>query len=260
MIPAPFEYVRPASLEEALDALGEPDAQALAGGHSLLPLMKLRLARPSLLVDIGGLPLRGVALVGGEVRVGALSTWDDLAGAGGLLMPELSAVSECAASIGDVQVRNRGTVGGGVAHADPASDFPAVCLAFGARLRLRSASGERELPTTDFLLGPFTTALEPQELLVELAFPRPPQGSGSAYISIEHPGSGFALVGAAALVRADGSQTVALTGVAARPFVYEGSLDCIELLGDRFAPADYRRRLAEVVVRRALERAQARCR
>lgn len=264
MIPAPVRYHRAASLEDALDALAEPDARALAGGQSLVPAMKLRLARPSLLVDLGRLDLAGIEARAGELRIGALTTWDELARAEAAREPALAALAECAAGIGDLQVRNRGTVGGSVAHADPASDLPAVLIALGAWLRLRSREGERDLPVSDLFLGPFLTALRDGELIVEAAVPLPPAGSGSAYVSVEHPASGFALAGAAALVRPEGTAAVALTGIAARPLLLsEGedpgaALAEVEIVGDGFAPAAYRRELAAVVVARALERARAR--
>lgn len=264
MIPAPVRYVRPSSLDEALEALAEPDAKLLAGGQSLIPVLTLRIARPSLLVDIGHLDLAGVEESGGEVRIGALTTWDELAGAPALRRPALAAIAECAAGIGDLQVRNRGTLGGSLAHADPASDMPAVLLAFGAQLRVRSAGGERTLDADELFAGPFTTALGEEELLVEVVIPAPPPGSGSAYVSVEHPASGFALAGAAALVRPDGTDNVALTGVGSMPFRLPSGGDHInaiagaEIFGDRFAPAEYRRHLAGVVVRRALESARSR--
>lgn len=264
MIPAPVRYHRAASLEDALDALAEPDARALAGGQSLVPAMKLRIARPALLVDLGRLELDGIALGEDGLRLGALTTWDALARSAELARPELAALGECAAGIGDLQVRNRGTVGGSLAHADPASDLPAVLISLGARLRLRSREGERDLPVSDLFLGPFLTALREAELIVEVAVPVPPAGSGSAYVSAEHPASGFALAGAAALVRPDGTAAVALTGIAGRPCpLPEGeepgaALAGVEITGDRFAPAAYRRHLASVVVARALERARAR--
>ncbi len=270
MIPAPTRYLRPASLAEAVDALAEPDARALAGGQSLLPAMKLRLARPSLLVDIGRLPLGGIAAADGETRIGALATWRELAASPLFQRPELAAVAECAAGIGDLQVRNRGTLGGGLAHADPAADMPAVALALSARLVVHGPGGRRQLSCADLYLGPFTTALAPQELIVEVLVPEPPPGSGSAYVAVEHPASGFALAGACALVLPDGSTRLALTGVAGRPFLLtpgdgpealaavEEALAGAEVASDRYAPADYRRHLAGVVARRALARARAR--
>jgi aerobic carbon-monoxide dehydrogenase medium subunit len=161
-------------------------------------------------------------------------------------------------------VRNRGTLGGSLAHADPASDIPAVVLALGGGLRLRSPDGERTVDSGDFFLGPFMTALGPQELVTSAVFPVPPPGSGSAYISIEHPASGFAIAGAAALVHPDGSHTVAVTGVSDRPFLLASddepaqALARAESFGDHFCPAEYRRHLGVVAVGRALERAHAR--
>jgi carbon-monoxide dehydrogenase medium subunit len=174
------------------------------------------------------------------------------------------ALAECAAGIGDLQVRNRGTIGGSLAHADPASDLPAVLIAFGATLRLRSTEGERRVGAADFFLGPFTTTLSAGELITEVAIPVPPVGSGSAYVSVEHPASGFAVAGAAAAVRPDGTRTVAVTGVGGRPFLLPAdddpvaALENAEIFGDHFASAEYRRHLAAVVVHRALERAKQR--
>ncbi|MGH3134187.1 MAG: FAD binding domain-containing protein [Gaiellaceae bacterium] len=264
MIPARVEYVRASSLDEALNALAEPDAKLLAGGQSLLPVLKLRIARPSVLVDIGRLELGGIDTRDGELWIGALTTWDELAGAPELEQPALAAVSECAAGIGDLQVRNRGTVGGSLAHADPASDMPAVLLALGAWLVVGSPTGERTVGLAEFFHGPFTTALAARELITAVVVPAAPAGSGSAYVSVEHPASGFALAGAAALVGSDGSSTVAVTGVGSRPCLIPADDHTVEALaeaevyGDRFAPAEYRRHLAGVVVGRALERARER--
>lgn len=258
MIPASVDYVRPTSLEEALDALSDTDAKLLAGGQSLLPAMKLRIARPSKVVDIGGLDLDGIEERDGELAVGALVTWSELTQSEVLQRPALRAIAECAAGIGDLQVRNRGTLGGSLAHADPASDMPAVMLALGAHLRLRSTGGERTIDVSELALGPFMTSLTEGELITEIAIPVPPSGSGSAYAAVEHPASGFALAGAAALVTADGGSRVALTGVAATPFVLEGAIEDAELFGDRFAPVEYRRQLARTLVARAVELAQER--
>jgi carbon-monoxide dehydrogenase medium subunit len=259
VIPAPLAYVRPASLDEALEALGEPDARALAGGQSLLPVLKLRVARPSRLVDIGRLGLDGMELSDGELRLGALVTWDRLLQDGTPMLPALAAIDDCARHVGDLQVRNRGTIGGSLAHADPASDLPAVVLALGARLVLRSAGEERSVEARDFFLGPFTTALRQGELLTEIVVPVA-AGAGSAYVKVEHPASGFALAGAAALVHDDGSSVVALTGVGGHATIVpdDGALEGVEIYGDRFAPEEYRRHLAGVVVRRAVDEATAR--
>jgi carbon-monoxide dehydrogenase medium subunit len=264
VIPAAVRYLRAGTLEEAFDALAEPDAKLLAGGQSLIPILKLRVIRPSVLVDIGGLESSGVRRGVDGLGVGALTTWSELLDEAELREPAFGAVADCAARIGDLQIRNRGTIGGSLAHADPASDMPAVVLALGASLRLVSRDGERSVEAADFLVGPFTTVLRPGEILREIVFAEPPQGSGSAYAKVEHPASGFALAGAAALVRPDGSHSVAVTGVGASAFLLTAGADPNEALagaeiyGDELAPTEYRRRLAEVVVARALERARER--
>jgi carbon-monoxide dehydrogenase medium subunit len=263
VIPAPVEYARAADLEHALELLADPDARAIAGGQSLLPVMKLRIARPSLVVDLQRLPLRGIDAGGDDVRIGALTTWDELVSTTALGRPAYACIQECARGIGDLQVRNRGTIGGSLAHADPASDMPAVLLALGATVVLRSASGERTVPVSALFLGPFTTVLDQGELITDVIVPTPAPGSGSAYVSVEHPASGFALAGAAALAGPSGT-TVAVTGVTATPLLLPDAtatgdaLANVEVFGDRFAPEEYRRHLAEVVARRALELAQAR--
>jgi carbon-monoxide dehydrogenase medium subunit len=213
-------------------------------------------------VDISRLELSGVKERDGDLHIGPLTTW---AGLEGTALPRgLEAIAECAHGIGDVQIRNLGTIGGSIVHADPASDMPAVLLALGARLEVRSPEGNREVAIAEFLAGPFMTALGPQELVTGIAVPMPPPGSGSAYVSVEHPASGFAVAGAAALVTPD-SVTVAVTGVGAAPFVLTDrdrnvreAVAGAEVYGDRFASEEYRRELAVVVAERALEAAHAR--
>ncbi len=263
MIPASVRYERASDLEHALVLLGEPEAKALAGGHSLLPLMKLRVARPSLVVDISTLPLRGLEARDGALHIGPLTTWAELASAPELARPALAGIAECARGIGDLQVRNRGTIGGSLAHADPASDMPAVLLALEARLRLRSPGGERALPVAELFRGPFLTALEHGELITDVVVPVPAAGSGSAYVSVEHPASGFAIAGAAALAGPAG-EILAMTGIARVPFLLRGEDDLAEALrdadvfGDRFASAEYRRHVAATCARRAAELARTR--
>lgn len=278
MIPASFEYVRAASIDEAFAALAEPDAKAIAGGHSLVPMMKMRIARPSRLVDIAGLDFRGVRSNGGIV-IGALTTYDELTGSSApVRLPD--GLRECADSVGDVQVRNAGTVGGSIAHGDPASDFAAGVLAFEATLRLRSPSGTRELAASDFFVGPFTTALEQQELLTEIVVPEPAEGTGSAYVSVDDQASGYPITGAAVLARIDRERliscTIGITGFTAHPIraraLEEALLAnrprsaaalALELLPDAEIGVDdadlaYRRQIAAVVVARSLGHAIAR--
>jgi carbon-monoxide dehydrogenase medium subunit len=260
VIPAPTRYALATDVDHALQLLGETDAKVLAGGQSLIPVMKLRIARPSVVVDISRLELSGVEERDGDLHIGPLTTWAGLEGAA--LPRGLEAIAECAHGVGDVQVRNLGTIGGSIVHADPASDMPAVLLALGARLEVRSPEGNREVAIAEFLAGPFMTALGPQELVTGIAVPMPPPGSGSAYVSVEHPASGFALAGAAALVTPD-SVSVAVTGVGATAFVLADgdvreAVAGAEVYGDRFASEEYRRELAVVVAERALEAARAR--
>ena len=175
MIPSSFSYQRAGSVEEALSLASEhgDDAKFLAGGHSLLPLMKLRLAVPEVLIDIGRLrELRYVRDQDGHIAVGALTSYDELARSG-LLLSELPLLAHAAAQVGDPQVRHRGTIGGSLVHADPAADLPAVALALDATLVARGPSGPREIAAGDFFRSLFETALEPGELLTEIRFPKP---------------------------------------------------------------------------------------
>jgi carbon-monoxide dehydrogenase medium subunit len=269
MIPAAFDYVRPGSIEEALAELADPDAKAIAGGHSLLPMMKLRLARPSRLVDLAALDLDGVSIDAGTIRIGALTTYDELLSLGDDV-PLPGALSDAAAGVGDVQIRNAGTVGGALAHGDPASDFAAAAIATDTTLRLASPDGEREVAAAEFFLGPFTTLLGQQELLIELRVPVPAAGEGSAYVAFDDPASGYPLAGAAVRVSPDGRCTIGLTGIGAQPLratpveeaIAAGSdlgvaLDAAGLMaldGD----AEHRRQLAIVAVERALDVARGR--
>jgi carbon-monoxide dehydrogenase medium subunit len=273
MIPAAFDYVRAGSPEEALEALADPEARVLAGGHSLLPMMKLRLAQPTLLVDITRLDWRGLDERPGELSIGALTTYDDLVRSPSTAIPD--ALRECAAAVGDVQVRNAGTVGGALAHADPASDLAAAVLALEARLQLSSLAGTRECAADDFFLGPFTTALGPQELLSALIIPLAAAGTGSAYVSVENPASGYPIAGAAVRARVEDGRIaecgVGLVGGAAQPIRAREVEDALrggpptldrvrqavaELeLGHSELDPDYRRQLLAVTIVRAAEAA-----
>jgi carbon-monoxide dehydrogenase medium subunit len=286
VIPAAFAYQRPTTIDEALRILGaDPGAKILAGGQSLLPLLKLRLATVETLVDIGRLPgLRGVRrLDDGRLAVGALTTYADLLGSPA---SEYGLLRDALPEIGDVQVRNRGTVGGAIAHSDPASDLPACLLALDAELVIRSASGERTTGVDGFFEGAFTTGLQPGELLTEIRLPGPRDDAGSAYASLQQTASGYALVGVAAVVIGDGGggikeAMVALTGVGDRAYraraaetALAGSdgspasiaaaaghaTDGIDVSSDIHADRAYRSAMAAVYTRRAIEAALARLR
>ena len=284
MIPAPFAYQRPGSLDEALRIIGsDPDAKVLAGGQGLLPLLKLRLGAAGTLVDIGRLAeLRGVRqLADGRLSIGALTTYSEL-----LASParQYGLLRDALPGIGDVQVRNRGTVGGGIAHADPASDLPACLLALDAELVARSANGERTIPIDGFFEGPFATGLKPGEILTEIRLPGPRDDAGSAYVSLEQAASRYSMVGVAAIVFVDAmprikSASIALTGVgdhAYRARAVEAALadsdgsaatieaaaahatDGVEVGSDIHADRAYRTAMAAVYTRRAIEAALAR--
>lgn len=286
MIPAPFDYVAPATLDEALSLLAErqDDAKILAGGHSLIPAMKLRLAQPAMLVDIGRIrDLSYITEGDGQIRVGAMTTHYQLESSERLreICPLLP---ECAAAIGDVQVRNKGTIGGSLAHADPAADWPAAVIALRAEMVVTSARGERTVPADDFFVDMLTTALLPDEILREIRVPLPPHGTGQAYTKVPHPASGFAVVGVAVTLArgADGNcqgAGVGVTGAAAKAYRAAGvedalnnhaldgqaiaaaaahAADGVDANSDLYASADYRRHLAVVYTRRAVEAAASR--
>ena len=216
MIASAFEYVKPKTLSEALHLLrfhGD-DAKVLAGGHSLIPMMKLRLAQPAVLIDIAGLPgLAGITVDAGRVTVGALTTHAALA-ASDELRRHAPALWDAANNLGDPQVRNRGTAGGACAHGDPAADYPAVMLALDAEFTLSGENGERTVRASDFFLGMFETALAANEVLTKISFEAQPH---SAYLKLEHPASHYALVGAAVSLELSAgritSARIAISGV-----------------------------------------------
>ena len=219
MIPAAFAYSRAASVEEALGLLMEhgADAKIIAGGQSLLPLMKLRLARPDRLIDIGRIDvLRGVReLPDGRLAIGSLTTYAQLLDDSTVM--RLALLADALPRIADVQVRNRGTIGGAIAHADPAADLPAVLLALDAEVAVRSAErGERSIPIGEFFDGAFSTALAPDELLTEIRVPAPSGSYGSAYRMLEQQASGFAIAGVAVVIGQTGSGSTSGAGSGAR--------------------------------------------
>jgi carbon-monoxide dehydrogenase medium subunit len=222
MYPVPFEYHRASSVQEAVDLLSRlgDGAKLLAGGHSLLPLMKLRMAEPTHLIDIRRIPgLSGVREEAGALVIGAATPYQ-MVERSPMVRAKLPVLAEAAGQIGDPQVRNMGTVGGSLAHADPAADMPAVMLAVGAELVAVGPKGKRSYPADSFFLKLFTTALGPGEVLTEVRIPLPPAGTGSAYAKFPHPASRYAIVGAAAMVTVAGGKIsaarVGITGVGAR--------------------------------------------
>jgi carbon-monoxide dehydrogenase medium subunit len=224
MIPAPFDYVRPADLDGALKILSERegDAKVLSGGYSLIPLLKLRLAQPGLLVDIRDVAgLDGIVETDDELRIGGRATHRQI-NEHPIMVDRYPFIREVSGGIGDAQVRNWGTIGGSVAHADPASDWPAALLAANATIVCRGRGGERTIRAREFFLGTFTTAIEPTEVLTEIRIPRRTNGVGGGYTKLERRVGDFATVGVAAVVRlADGKigrAGVGVTGVNDTPF------------------------------------------
>ena len=282
MIPAQFDYARANSIDEALSLLAQnEDAKILAGGHSLIPAMKLRLTQPSLLVDIGRIKdLAYIREEDGQIRIGAATTHYQIESSDSLkqICPLLP---DCASHIGDVQVRNKGTIGGSVAHADPAGDWPAAIIALGVEMIAISKNGERTIKADDFFVDLLTTALEPGEILREIRINKTNGPAAQAYAKMHHPASGFAVVGVAAnlSLSADGHcerASIGVTGVSSKVYrasAVESALsgakldaqaisnasahaaDGVDINGDLFASADYRRHLANVYTRRAIEAA-----
>ena len=264
MITYPFLYKRPGSVAEAVTMLAE-GGKALSGGHSLIPSMKLRLNMPDALVDIGRLPeLKGISMDGDELVIGAGSTHAEIADSQ-LVKEKLSLFAEGAAHIGDPSVRNRGTIGGSLAHADPSADWPALVLAANATIVVTGADGDRSIPATDFFTGLFSTALEEGEIITQIRVPVL-AGSKSAYEKFAQPASRYALVGCAVVKSADGQVSVAFSGVSEAPFrdtAVEKNLNSGKkagpaasgqsILSDNYASEKYRVHLANVYLKRALE-------
>ncbi|MGH9356528.1 MAG: FAD binding domain-containing protein, partial [Terriglobia bacterium] len=262
------------------------DGKLLAGGHSLLPMMKLRLAAPRHLIDVGRLPdLRYIRETDGRIEIGALTTHFQIESSE-LLHSKLPLLPEAAREVGDVQVRNRGTLGGSLAHSDPAADWPAVILALDAEIQARGANSARWIPAAEFFIDLLSTALKDDEILTSIRIPTQPARSGHAYLKLHHPASGYAMVGIAVVVTLNDAGdveqlAVGVTGIGAKAYraaavedalrgkapdattlkgACEHAADGIEVNSDLFASADYRRHLAKVYTRRALEKAIERTR
>ena len=283
MIAQNFEYVVPTSLGEAVNLLQKHGGRAkvVAGGHSLIPMMKLRLAAPEFLIDIGRIPELSYIKEGdGKIRIGALTT-HYMIETSDVIRRRLPAITDAAGLIGDVQVRNKGTFGGSIAHADPAADYPASIVAFDATIVTLGPKGERQIPASRFFVDMLTTALDQNEIVREIQIPVKTGKTGSAYLKMAQKASGFAICGAAAVVEIDGSGllssvAIGITGVGNRAFravkteaelkgqkpsadtlkkACEKASDGVIALDDIHASADYRLDLARIFARRALEAA-----
>jgi aerobic carbon-monoxide dehydrogenase medium subunit len=285
MFPAKFAYAAPTSLQEAVGLLEDPDAKILAGGHSLLPLMKLRLAQPKLLVDIGRIPgLSYIRSEDGQLAIGAMTTYREIQ-----FSQEVERVApvlaEAVHEVGDPQVRAKGTLAGALAHADPAGDLPAVVLALGGTVRAVGPNGERDIDFDAFFVDMLTTALQEREIIREVRVRVQPSGAGAAYHKFDQPASHYALTGVCAVVSLNGgsigSARIGVTGVgpkAYRPTAVEQALvgqpaeeeavkaavqtvaDGIDVQGDIHASPEYRAHLARVLTRRAVLQAAQRAR
>jgi carbon-monoxide dehydrogenase medium subunit len=285
MIPAAFEYTRAQSIQEAIALLRQHGdrAKLLAGGHSLLPMMKLRLSQPEILIDIGPVEeLRGIREDGNFLVIGALTTHDEIASSP-LVRTKAPLLAEAAAQIGDVQVRNRGTIGGALAHADPAADYPAAALALAAQMDCEGSVGSRTVGASDWFVEMLTTALGPDEILCRVRVPVQTKGQGSCYVKLPHPASGYSLLGVACLLTMDGGTCrdarIAVTGAGPKAVrlskveqalagkrLDEGTVteaaklaaDGLDATDDLHASAEYKRHLATVYAKRAILKAKER--
>jgi carbon-monoxide dehydrogenase medium subunit len=266
VIPRPFAYERPRSVEDAVSILAAAngrDARLIAGGQSLVPMLSLGLARPDVLVDVSRLELDGIEEVDGRIRIGATTRHRTLE-----LDPEarrlLPLAAEAARHVGNPRVRNRGTFGGSLAHADPAAELPVVAVAHGGEAVVHGKAGERRIPLEQFFLGYLETALGPDEVLVAVELERPPAGSRVGFHEEAQRADDFAVACAAAVIAPGGEARVVVGGVGDRPLRFDGGVDelpavvesVVEPEEDAFVSAAFRRRLAGVCARRALARAR----
>ena len=281
MIPVSFSYERATSVDDAVAKLGAGGGKLIAGGHSLVPLMKLRLSEPGRLIDIARIPgLSGIRESGGRIEIGATTVHHDLA-TSRLLLAKCPVVAEAAAEIGDAQVRNRGTIGGSIAHADPAADMPAVILALDAEIQLQGKAGARTVKAADYFQGFYTVDLQPSEIITAIHF-APVTTAG--YAKLHQRASHYAVVGVAAVLEISGgviqAARIGLTGATTHPVRLtdvekaltgqKANADVIktaavqaggaipDLNADLHASAEYRRAMVPVFTRRALEKALAR--
>ncbi len=273
MIPAAFDYQKAKTIDEAIAALSG-DVKILAGGHSLIPAIKLHLSQPSKLVDITGLAeLKGIIEEDGEIVIGAAVTYADIAN-DELIKNKLPFIAESVPEIGDLQVRNHGTIGGSLAHADPAADWPALVLATDAAIEVQASNGKRRIKATDFFTGLFSTALQEREIITAIRIPIPEEGTKASYQKFEQPASRFAIVGCAVMRFPDGKTNIAFTGVSDNAFrdnnaenalsgkaindasisdALNAALHNVNIVGDHYASEEYRRHLAKVYLKKALQ-------
>ena len=267
MIPGPFDYHRPATVAEAvrlLSTLGN-DARPLAGGHSLIPMMKLRLATPEHLVDLQGIDgLRGIRREGSRIVVGAMTTQHDLL-ASSEIAKSVPILHEAARLIADPQVRYKGTIGGNLANGDPGNDMPALMLTLGAIYRLEGAAGAREVPAVDFYQGAYFTALEPGEILTSVAIPVPAAGHGYAYEKLKRKVGDYATAAAAVVLTLAGGKVascaIGLTNLSEKPPPSPAAAAGQAIMSpaaDARGPVEYRKHVGGVMVMRALQRAAGR--
>jgi len=274
MIPVAFDYQKVNTIDEAIAVLSNADSKILAGGHSLIPAMKLRLNQPSKLVDIAGISeLKGISEEDGEIVIGAGTTHAEIAN-NDLIKRKLSFFAQGASLIGDIQVRNYGTIGGSLAHADPAADWPPLVSAADAAIEVKGKNGNRRIKATEFFTGLFSTSLQEDEIITSIRVPVPPDGTKTSYQKFEQPASRFAIVGCAVIRFADGKTNIAFTGVADHAFrdshaeqalsgkainddsihaAANSSLQHVDIMSDRFASKTYRKHLAKVYLKKALE-------
>ena len=274
MIPVSFDYQKVKTVDEAIAALSNDNSKILAGGHSLLPAMKLRLSQPSKLVDIAAIAsLKGIKEEDGEIVIGAGATHSDIAD-DKLIKSKLPFFAEGASMIGDVQVRNHGTIGGSLAHADPAADWPALVLAADAAIEVQGSNGKRRIKATDFFTGLFSTSLQDNEIIVAIRIPVPAQGTKTSYQKFSQPASRFAIVGCAVMRFPDGKTNIAFTGVSDNAFrdsnaeavvsgkvisndsiaaAAKAAVQSVNILSDHYASEEYRKHLAKVYLKKALQ-------
>jgi aerobic carbon-monoxide dehydrogenase medium subunit len=286
MIPNNFEYFAPATIEEVLKLIDQhgDDCKILSGGHSLIPVLKLRLAAPAVIIDIGRIKeLKRIKLDGNTIHIGATSTHAEISSSPDLKQ-HCPLLCETAAQIGDLQVRNRGTIGGSLTHADPAADWPAAVIALNAEIVARSSKGERVIKALDFFIDLMTSAVQPDEIVTQIRIPKPAQPKAAVYLKVPQSASGFAVVGVAAQLTLNNGLcedvSIGITGLSPRAFRAKSVEDALrgksldeanvsaaaakadaeasDALDDIHASGDYRRHLARVYAKRAVQTAAAR--